>query len=168
MKNCLLLRSNLQAYLLCFRWTASLYAILQNSCLKVCAHLHIPPLLTLKHECESRHTWRNGNKCLLPFLSFKDNFSCEHSMLLYAHVFRAEPSLFIISNDQFIISRPRSWLIFFFLSISAFPVHSIHSMDSQGHKEISFLLSTHNSQVTSVPSCRTSLDIWCKYETSSN
>lgn len=113
MKNCLLLRSNLQAYLLCFRWTASLYAILQNSCLKVCAHLHIPPLLTLKHECESRHTWRNGNKCLLPFLSFKDNFSCEHSMLLYAHVFRAEPSLFIISNDQFIISRPRSWLIFF-------------------------------------------------------
>ena len=113
MKNCLLLRSNLQAYLLCFRWTASLYAILQNSCLKVCAHLHIPPFLTLKHECESRHTWRNGNKCLLPFLSFKDNFSCEHSMLLYAHVFRAEPSLFIISNDQFIISRPRSWLIFF-------------------------------------------------------
>lgn len=48
MKNCLLLRSNLQAYLLYSRWTASLYAILNSSCLKVCVHLHIPPLLTMK------------------------------------------------------------------------------------------------------------------------
>lgn len=48
MKNCLLLRSNLQAYLLYSRWTASLYAILNNSCLKVCVYLHIPPLLTMK------------------------------------------------------------------------------------------------------------------------
>ena len=30
MKNCLLLRSNLQAYLLYFQWTASLYAIFKN------------------------------------------------------------------------------------------------------------------------------------------
>lgn len=40
MKNCLLLRSNLQAYLLYFQWTASLYAILKNSCLKVCVYPH--------------------------------------------------------------------------------------------------------------------------------
>lgn len=74
MKNCLLLRSNLQAYLLCFQWTASLYAILKNSCLKVCVYLHIPPLLTMKYECKLRYTWPNGNKCLLPFLSFKRKF----------------------------------------------------------------------------------------------
>lgn len=144
MKNCLLLRSNLQAYLLCFRWTASLYAILQNSCLKVCAHLHIPPFLTQKHECESRHTWRNGNKCLLPFLSFKDNFSCEHSMLLYALVFQAEPSLFIISNNQFIISRPRSWLIFFsYLGISC----SFYPFNGQPRPQRNFF-SSFNSWFT--------------------
>lgn len=101
MKNCLLLRSNLQAYFLCFQWTASLYAILQNSCLKVCAYLHIPPFLTMKYECKLRHTWWNGNKCLLPLLSFKDNLSSKHSMLLYAHVFQAEPPFSLISNNHF-------------------------------------------------------------------
>lgn len=75
MKNCLLLRSNLQAYLLYFQWTASLYAIFKkNSCLKVCVYLHIPPLLTMKYECKLCYTWPNGNKCLLPFLWFKGKF----------------------------------------------------------------------------------------------
>lgn len=130
MKNCLLLGSNLQAYLLCFQWTASLYAILQNSCLKVCVYLHIPPFLTMKYECKLCYTWQNGNKCLLPFLSFKDNLSCKHFMLLYSHVFQAEPLFFLISSNH---SRPGSWLIFF-LSISTFPIHSFQ-MDSQGHTE---------------------------------
>lgn len=88
-------------------------------------------------------------------------------MLLYAHVFRAEPSLFIISNDQFIISRPRSWLIFFplYLGIS----YSFYPFNGQPRPQRNFFLhSTHDPQVTSVPSSRTSLDIWCKYETSSN
>lgn len=68
MKNCLLLRSYLQAYLLYSQWTASLYAILNNSCLKVCVYLHIPPLLTMKYECKLCYTWPNGNKSLLPFI----------------------------------------------------------------------------------------------------
>lgn len=162
MKNCLLLRSNLQAYLLCFQWTASLYAILQNSCLKVCVYFHIPPFLTMKYECKLCYTWRNGNKCLLPFLSFKDNLSCKHSMLLNAHVFQTEPPFFLISSNYF-----QTWeLTNFFLSISTFPIHSIQ-MDSQGHTET---FSSFNSWfiVVSAPSARTNLDIWCKYETSSN
>lgn len=40
MKNCLLLRSNFQAYLLYFQWTVLLMQYLKNSCLKVCISPH--------------------------------------------------------------------------------------------------------------------------------
>lgn len=73
MKNCLLLRSNLQAYLLYFQWTASLYAIFKKA-LSRSVYIHIPPLLTMKYECKLCYSWPNGNKCLLPFIWFKGKF----------------------------------------------------------------------------------------------
>lgn len=98
MKNCRPLRSNLHAFILCFQWTASLYAIEKQLSQGFCISLHT----SINNNENTNASYTTLDQMLinvyfhLRWLKNKKKL-IKHSKLLYAHIFQisSQPILFL-------------------------------------------------------------------------
>lgn len=89
MKNCSPLRSNLHAFILCFQWTASLYAIEKQLSQGFCISLHT----SINNNENTNASYTTLDQMLinvyfhLRWLKNKKKKLIKHSKLLYTHIF---------------------------------------------------------------------------------